>query len=1296
MQNNNNGYIDFFDGHKIVGWVLPIDGENPAKIDVFIEGICVAKDVYANQMRADVRDAGFGSGNHGFEIKLQDGLLEERNGLYTIEIRRSACADIIISQVFDINIKYEHANTDKENSNDDGNVGSGFNIGFSRSTKNKIYKLRIEKIDASTIRGWSIDQESPESTYDIEIIIDGCHFCYTQNNRPRADLLKKGISTGLGGIYVELPLKKMEAGDHIVTIRLPNGFEQDTNIKIPTSQLFPKMEIEQAYEAPLCVIVPVYNAYEDLKICISRLKYFTPKNVEILFINDASTDERIKELLEIDASDTNMRILNNIENIGFTRTVNRGIFNSGHADVIFLNSDARVTPGWTIGLRTAAYSAPRIATVTAMSDRAGAFSAPNIGNENILPYGVGEIEYARAFRRNSLGLYPRVPTGNGFCMYVRRACINEIGPLDEECFPRGYGEENDFCMRAFRAGWHNIIDDRTYVYHERTKSFGNEKDSLISAGRIIIDKRYPEYKQAISAFTKDPIIQLARFRARQALENCRSGKSNEFRILYVISTKTGGTPQTNKDLMDALEDTIESWTLRCDSKSIELCRLQNGVSEVIQHHILNEPVDPLTHRSNEYDSIVSEWILSYNFDIVHIRHIGWHSITLPMLIKRQEIKLIFSFHDYYMLSPTVKMLDDSGVYLGSDFTPEGRTSRQSLWPRGVQPDPVGPWLEFWRARGIQALRHCDAFITTSESARDLILAHMPEIPSDEFVVIPHGRDFDSFFSLRQPLNQYGTPLRILVPGNIDVAKGLNIIYALIEHDRAGIIEFHILGDMNMIGRKQHPRIIQHGKYTRDDFASRVEKIRPHIGAVFSIWNETYCHTLTEMWSVGIPVAVFDMPTVAARVRASGAGWVLDHTNIPHLYESLLDLSFSRDQQKMTNNAIIDWQTGYGVANTTRVMAASYLDVYRSVNNEQSILSASRAVIRIGVVCPSERDLRNAPPSTFIRIWERTRNNLDRKITYIRMTPETLLANIRSNSINGAILLQSAIPRTMVYTLLESFLNSKIPYLLDIDQNMFDARNDNDQDEVDVDYAPFLNELADRANIITVATPALLETVKSINSRVELLPNWLSDRLWRRTPAPRQEDEFIRALYMGNPIHRPDLDMILPSLDVVAAENSRFRLTVIGPSIEDLLTPGRRHWLESIDIPSDKKSYDKFVPWIQSKVGIIDFALAPMRDIEGNITRSPIKILDYSALGLPVVVSDISIHRQIAHLIPKAVLANNNFESWRDAINAMIDKDRRTNEVTNDIRSWVFQNALMSSHVDEFDTLVKAMIENVIT
>src|SRR3546814_11876110 len=107
---------------------------------------------------------------------------------------------------------------------------------------------------------------------------------------------------------------------------------------------------------------------------------------------------------------------------------------------------------------TPLFRSDRIRTVTAISDNAGAFSVPAPGY-NEIPEGVDTDMLARA-AMDSVASPVEVPTGNGFCLYIKRDLIDAIGLFDEASFPEGYGEENDFCMRALAAGW--------YKQHGRT------------------------------------------------------------------------------------------------------------------------------------------------------------------------------------------------------------------------------------------------------------------------------------------------------------------------------------------------------------------------------------------------------------------------------------------------------------------------------------------------------------------------------------------------------------------------------------------------------------------------------------------------------------------------------------------------------------------------------------------------------------------------------------------------------------------------------------------------------------
>nr|WP_246199520.1 tetratricopeptide repeat protein [Sodalinema gerasimenkoae] len=818
---------------------------------------------------------------------------------------------------------------------------SEFNLSPISPKVSSDYKFKIESANQNTLKGWIVYNQQPNLVLEIDVFIDAVLFATIKNDQVRNDLKRLGISSGLGGFKLNFA-QGLFNNNHQITLKVNSGIElASIRIVLNKDKISKCNDYLPFYSLKnyITIIVPIYNAPDDLEVCIERLLKYTTISSKLLFIDDASTDLKVSEILSKIKDYKNIRLLKNEHNLGFTRTINRGIAESGRDDIVLLNSDARVTPRWLEGLRRAVASDPRIGTVTPMSDRAGAFSAPQIGNENDLPPAVTEMDYAVAFRRRSPGFYPTVPTGNGFCMYIRRACIDDVGLFDEKAFPRGYCEENDFCMRAIKLGWRNIMDDRTYIFHDRNKSFGQTKTDLIQAGRSIIDERYPHYKKAIRVFSESPQINLARFRARQAQVDCVESSGILPRALFVIATKTGGTPQTNLDLMAALSDRWETWLLHCDGTILTLSKIVDSQEEIIREHILTEQVEPLYHKSFEYDRVVESWLMEYDFDLVHIRHLLWHSLSLPKLSNQSGAAVVMSFHDFYTVCPTVKLLDENNVFCGGKCTSTDGDCTPDLWPANSLPRLKNAWVKQWRKQFSDALAWCDMFVTTSTSVRETILRELPEIPSDRFHVIPHGRNFSTFVQIYPELKE-GEPLRILIPGNISVAKGRNLIKMLLDADKEGKLDFHILGNISF--NYQHPRLKLHGTYIRDEFADRVQKIKPHVGAIFSIWNETWCHTLTELWSVGIPAIVFNFPTVAGRVIESGGGWVYEHHDIDKLYNNIVNEVFNVKMLSKKRLAVAEWQKGQGRVNTTYKMSSRYQEVYRQAT--QRHLSHSRILL----------------------------------------------------------------------------------------------------------------------------------------------------------------------------------------------------------------------------------------------------------------------------------------------------------------------------------------------------------------
>ena len=186
-----------------------------------------------------------------------------------------------------------------------------------------------------------------------------------------------------------------------------------------------------------------------------------------------------------------------------------------HADVLLLNADTEVTPGWLPRMR-APLADPRVATVTPFSNNAEICSWPEFCRAHPVP---NDPEVIAAAFAGEPPEWIDLPTAVGFCMLIRRATLDAIGDFDQATFGRGYGEENDFCLRAAGHGWRNVIATDAYVVHAGGGSFAplGLKPGGDNLQRLLA--RYPGYNAQVAAFiAADPLAPIrARVAARYAL-----------------------------------------------------------------------------------------------------------------------------------------------------------------------------------------------------------------------------------------------------------------------------------------------------------------------------------------------------------------------------------------------------------------------------------------------------------------------------------------------------------------------------------------------------------------------------------------------------------------------------------------------------------------------------------------------------------------------------------------------------------------------------------------------------------
>jgi O-antigen biosynthesis protein len=268
-------------------------------------------------------------------------------------------------------------------------------------------------------------------------------------------------------------------------------------------------------DVAVTVIVPVYGDYVATQACLEGLMRELDKGSHhrAIVVNDASPDDRIRELIEGLVPRQNLRVLTNPRNLGFVGTINRALQEIPSGDVILLNADTIIPHDLIARLSAAARLSPDIGTVTPFSNN-GEFTSFPLPNRSNAIGSAADIETLdRVAASVNAGGVIDIPNGIGFCLYITRGCLDAVGALSED-YHRGYLEDVDFCLRARQRGFRHVCATSIFVGHAGTRSFGKHKRSLVVRNLEIIERRFPLYRGECAVFMQaDPLKA-----ARQAIE----------------------------------------------------------------------------------------------------------------------------------------------------------------------------------------------------------------------------------------------------------------------------------------------------------------------------------------------------------------------------------------------------------------------------------------------------------------------------------------------------------------------------------------------------------------------------------------------------------------------------------------------------------------------------------------------------------------------------------------------------------------------------------------------------------
>lgn len=279
------------------------------------------------------------------------------------------------------------------------------------------------------------------------------------------------------------------------------------------------------HQQPVDIIVCVHNALADVQRCLDSIVQCTMPPYTLIIVDDGSQTDTCHYLRDY-ARTYSTVLLRNEKARGYTCAANQGLRAATGTHLILLNSDTIVTPHWLERMVACAESDSQIGMVGPLSNTASWQSIPEFEHQgdwasNPLPTDLSIAQMAARIAAHSVRLYPRLPFLNGFCLLIKRPLLEKIGFFDEVTFPQGYGEENDYCIRARQAGWELAVADDVYIYHAQSKSYSHERRKALADQAFAALVR--QYGQAtldvgIDFCRQNRVLQGIRIRAKLIIE----------------------------------------------------------------------------------------------------------------------------------------------------------------------------------------------------------------------------------------------------------------------------------------------------------------------------------------------------------------------------------------------------------------------------------------------------------------------------------------------------------------------------------------------------------------------------------------------------------------------------------------------------------------------------------------------------------------------------------------------------------------------------------------------------------
>ncbi len=627
---------------------------------------------------------------------------------------------------------------------------------------------------------------------------------------------------------------------------------------------------EEVYKTPVDVIVPVYNGFDYLENLFKTIKK-TRMDYRLFIVHDKSTDERVHPfLMEYAAGDEKAYLIENPENLGFVRSVNRALTVSDR-DAAIVNTDVVLPDLWLERLMMPIIMREDTASSTPFTNSGTICSFPNFCEDNPLFLGLDADEIDSEFKKIK-PVYNEMPTGVGFCMGMKRAVINKIGILNAEVFYKGYGEENDWCQRAIKAGFKNVHVENLFAWHNHGGSFLSEdKKRYIERNLKLLNEMHPGYDGDVAVYCRrDPAKNIREYAKWQLIKKA----VKEYYIVFDHNWGGGAASYINGRIGEFSEEGFG--TLR----------------------IIN---DINTGLGLYAEIIFGEHKSSFAFDSFDelfeaVKDLSCKEIILNELVSFEDAEEVQGFvlrlkehfgakltmlgHDFYAVCPSIYLMNSENKHC---FKPEGEVCKGCFEKNENKFNKNCPSADKWREIWGSFLAECDDIILFSENTKSYFDYWYKDLKNIR--VVPHKVDYI------EPVREYEKKsgvITIASIGNFMKTKGSDILCEMAEIIKKDGLKARIVIIGPDLENCKERSIIFNGRYKKEELPELIEKYETDIVFIASVWPETFSYTTEEAMKMGVPVAAFDIGAPAERLKNYDKGLIIEEISARAAVDKIME------------------------------------------------------------------------------------------------------------------------------------------------------------------------------------------------------------------------------------------------------------------------------------------------------------------------------------------------------------------------------------------------------------------------